>query len=484
MVPEIRRRVMNDRPVRVDGSCVLYWMTASRRASWNFGLDAAAGWARELRKPLTVLEALRCDYPWASDRHHSFVLDGMRDNADAFEQRAVTYFPYIEPAPGEGKGLLAALAADAAVVITDDYPAFIIPAQADAAARQLDVRLEQVDSNGLLPMRATTQVFPTAFAFRRFLQKTLASHLSDAPERDPLRNLPHGATVIPATITQRWKPGIPPRVTGLPIDHSVRPTERRGGTRAARAQLTRFIQSGLPRYADSRRDSTFEATSGLSPYLHFGHVGVHEVFAKVMRHAGWLGDVPTRGSGEKAGWWGVDAAVEAFLDELITWRELGFNMCAHRADYDSYDSLPEWARATLRAHARDPRPHRYTRGAFEAANTHDPIWNAVQEQLVRDGRIHPYLRMLWGKKVLEWSRSPREALEILIELNNKYALDGRDPNSYSGIFWVFGRYDRPWPERPIYGTVRSMSSRNTARKMRMLQTAKGKGQGAKVRSKG
>ena len=469
---------MNARPVRGDGSYVLYWMTAARRASWNFALDAAAGWARELRKPLLVLEALRCDYPWASDRHHTFVLDGMRDNADAFERRGIRYFPYVETSPGEGKGLLAAVAANASVVITDDFPAFIIPAQADAAARQLDVRLEQVDGNGLLPMRATTQVFPTAYAFRRFLQKTLASHLSADPARDPLRSLPRDTIPIPATITQRWKPGIPSRVSHLPIDHAVPPTARRGGTRAARAQLASFIRSGLPRYIDSRRDSNREATSGLSPYLHFGHIGVHEVFATVMRHAGWLGHVPTRGSGTKAGWWGVDPAVEAFLDELITWRELGFNMCAHRPDYGRYESLPDWARATLRAHLRDPRPHRYTRAAFESANTHDPIWNAAQEQLVRDGRIHPYLRMLWGKKVLEWTRSPREALEILIDLNNKYALDGRDPNSYSGIFWVFGRYDRPWPERPIFGTVRAMSSTNTARKMGMLpgQRAKGKGQ--------
>ena len=159
---------------------------------------------------------------------------------------------------------------------------------------------------------------------------------------------------------------------------------------------------------------------------------------------------------------------ERFLDQLITWRELGYNMCSKRKDYADFDSLPEWARETLQKHAPDPRPHVYSMADFEAARTSDPLWNAAQRQLVREGRIQNYLRMVWGKKILEWSPSPREALAIMIELNDKYALDGRDPNSYSGIFWTLGRYDRPWaPERPIFGKVRYMSSRNTERKLRL-----------------
>jgi deoxyribodipyrimidine photo-lyase len=155
--------------------------------------------------------------------------------------------------------------------------------------------------------------------------------------------------------------------------------------------------------------------------------------------------------------------VEALLDQVLTWRELGFNLCAQRDDFDQYESLPDWALQTLDAHRSDPREHVYSSAQFENANTHDPLWNAAQNQLRRDGKIHNYLRMLWGKKILEWSFSPREALDTMIELNNKYALDGRDPNSYSGIFWVLGRYDRAWgPERPVFGKVRYMSSKNTA----------------------
>jgi deoxyribodipyrimidine photo-lyase len=188
-----------------------------------------------------------------------------------------------------------------------------------------------------------------------------------------------------------------------------------------------------------------------------------------MQQAGWNTDrISAKVNGSSTGWWGLQEHVESFLDELITWRELGYNMCSRNGDYDRYESLPAWARQTLAEHADDPREYIYTLDEFESARTHDLLWNAAQRQLVREGRIHNYLRMLWGKKVVEWSASPQAALDVLIELNNKYALDGRNPNSYSGIFWVLGRYDRAWgPERPIFGKIRYMSSDNTARKLRV-----------------
>ena len=161
---------------------------------------------------------------------------------------------------------------------------------------------------------------------------------------------------------------------------------------------------------------------------------------------------------------------EAFLDQLVTWREVGYNCCAYRSDYDEYQSLPSWAKATLAKHAVDKRSYLFTLDEFAAARTHDRLWNAAQRQLITEGTIHNYLRMLWGKKILQWTAGPQEALDIMVELNNRYALDGQDPNSYSGIFWILGRYDRPWgPERPIFGTVRYMSSENTARKIRVRE---------------
>ena len=242
----------------------------------------------------------------------------------------------------------------------------------------------------------------------------------------------------------------------------------RGGTKAGRATLARFLER-LPRYAQQRNDPDAEATSGLSPYLHFGHLSAHEIFTAVARRSGWTGERLSKSPlGGARGWWGMDESTEGFLEQLVTWRELGFNFCAHRDDAAEFGSLPTWAQATLEHHARDPREATYSLAEFEAARTHDPVWNAAQRQLVREGHIHGYLRMLWGKKVLEWSPTPKHALATLIELNNKYALDGRDPNSYSGILWVFGRYDRAWgPERPVFGKVRFMSSAAALRKVRM-----------------
>jgi deoxyribodipyrimidine photo-lyase len=479
MVPEIRVARLNHAPVRPDRAFVLYWMIANRRTRWNFALDQAIDHAKSLGRPLVVLEALRIDYPWASERFHQFVLDGMRDNARALATTGALYYPYMERRPGEGRGLLDHLAAGAAVVVTDDFPTFFLPRMVSAVARRVDVAVEAVDANGLLPVRALGGALPSAYLFRRALQQHLPTHLGHRPVEHPLtgRGLVP-ASPLPRTLTERW-PTVFDWIAGggtlqaLPIDHSVTPSHLAGGSHAARARLDRFVTEQLDRYGEDRNHPDRDGTSGLSVYLHWGHLSVHEVFDRVMAREGWLGDLPRRATGARDGWWGVRPAVEAFLDQLVTWRELGFNMTAHRDDYDRFESLPAWAIRTLETHAGDPREHLYDLGALERADTHDPLWNAAQRQLVREGRIHNYLRMLWGKKVLEWTRTPREALHAMVELNNKYALDGRDPNSYGGIYWILGRYDRPWaPERPIFGTVRYMSSANTARKLQVKEYLK------------
>jgi deoxyribodipyrimidine photo-lyase len=473
-VPAIRVRHCNSAPVRQAGRFVLYWMTAFRRATWNFALDRAVEWAERLHKPLVVLEALRCDYPWASDRIHSFVLDGMAENARSLEAAGVLYYPYLEFAPNAGKGLLAALASRACVVVTDDFPCFFLPRMVASAARQVPVLLEAVDSNGLFPMRQTEKACPTAYAFRRFLQKELPRHLMEFPKPNPLLNAKFPkAKALPREIAKRW-----PRASaallnrgvkvpaGMPLNHQVSPVQARGGSTAAQALLRMFLQSKLPSYARARNEPAHRVTSELSPYLHFGHISAHQIFSELTTHEGWApSHLALRATGSRSGWWGTSPGTEAFLDQFITWRELGFNCCQMREDYDQFESLPPWALKTLRRHARDERSYVYSLEKFERAKTHDPLWNAAQMQLLREGRIHNYLRMLWGKKIIEWSRTPEKALEIMVGLNNKYALDGRDPNSYSGIFWCLGRYDRPWgPERPVFGTVRYMSSENTKRK--------------------
>jgi deoxyribodipyrimidine photo-lyase len=479
IVPPLRIRTVNREEVSDSGDYVLYWMIAHRRAGYNFSLQRAVEWAKKLSKPLVILEALRSDYPWASERLHRFVIEGMADNAQQFSKRNVLYYPYIEAKQGAGKGLLKRLANRACVVVSDDFPCFFLPRMIEAASRQTVVRFEAVDSNGLLPMRAAEKVFARAFDFRRFLQKHLLPHLAEIPKRDPLSRVRFPAlNSLPAKITRSWPKSNPAELLAsgnylksLPIDHTVQPVATSGGSRAANKALRLFLKTRLSIYESDRNQPEQEATSGLSPYLHFGHISAHQVFEELTAHEQWTPDrVAAKSSGSSSGWWGASPAAESFLDELITWRELGFNMCWQRQDYDQYESLPAWAQRTLAEHASDHRQHYYSLQQFESAQTHDQLWNAAQRQLVCEGRIHNYLRMLWGKKILEWSISPRDALHTMIELNNKYALDGRNPNSYSGIFWVLGRYDRAWgPERPIFGKIRYMTSENTARKVRVKQ---------------
>jgi len=473
-VSDGRVRAMNDKPIRRDGEFVLYWMIAARRTRWNFSLQRAIDWSVELGKPLLVFEALRCGYQWASDRLHRFVIDGMRDNAMALAELPAYYYPYVEPQADQAKGLFAALASSACMIVTDDFPTFFLPRMVTAVSKRVAVRLEAVDTNGLYPMFATDQVFPTAYAFRRHLQKNLPDHLLDRPQKNPFarRKLPPAVSPS-AEILRRWPAADTALLNGrhvtlsqIYIDHSVPVAPISGGSETARTALKDFVTHKLARYNEDRNLPSEEATSGLSPYLHFGHISAHEVFEEIVTAENWSpARLAPKATGSREGWWGCSDAAEALLDQVVTWRELGYNFAAHRQDYDQFQSLPEWAQKTLAKHATDRREHVYTLEEFEQAKTHDPLWNAAQRQIVREGRMHNYLRMLWGKKILEWTASPREALQVMIELNNKYGLDGRNPNSYSGIFWILGRYDRPWgPERQIFGTVRYMSSDNTARK--------------------
>ncbi|WP_417736580.1 deoxyribodipyrimidine photolyase [Rosistilla oblonga] len=475
-IPDLRIRDLNAHPVRPDGQFVLYWMIANRRTRYNFSLQHAASLAQELGRPLIVLEALRCDYPWASDRLHRFVLQGMADNRAALADSNLRYYAYVEPSVGDGRGLIQQFARDACAIVTDDFPCFFIPAMLRLVSRQVDVAMQAVDSNGLLPIRATEKVFARAHDFRRFLQKNLKPHLSEMPKLAPLQGFRLSPPPpIPDAILERWPEATdtmleasPEQLSALPIDHDVGPAAFDGGSVAAAATLDSFISQRLPRYGEGRNQPESDASSGLSPYLHFGQISTHDVFAAIVEREQWSPDrLAAKASGSREGWWGMSEEAESFLDELITWREVGFNFCVHRRDYDRYESLPDWAQQTLGEHADDEREFIYSLEEFEAAKTHDDLWNAAQRQLVREGRMHNYLRMLWGKKILEWTPTPQAALQVMLELNNKYAVDGRDPNSYSGIFWVLGRYDRAWQERDVFGKIRFMSSENTARKLKV-----------------
>lgn len=471
-VPEGRIRNINDREPNPKGEFVVYWMTASRRSSYNFGLELAIDKALELGVPLIVLEALRVGYKWASDRFHQFIIEGMVDNQHALDATDATYYPYIEDAKGAGKGLLAALAKKSALVVTDDAPYFFLPRMIQAAGKQIDVQLLTVDSNGIYPTRDTERAFTTAASFRRHLQKNIGNHLLVQPKKNPFaRKTLVSLKGLDKKITKEWPVAdlkkVLANLSDLDIDHRVGFGGMKGGPKQAQAFLKTFLGEHLADYSELRNQPKARCQSFLSPYLHFGHISSHRIFVELMKHENWSpADVLPKATGSRSGWWGASAPAEAFLDQFITWRELGYNGATHLKNSRRFSSLPEWAQASLESHAGDEREYLYTDKQFEKAATHDALWNAAQRQLVREGTIHNYLRMLWGKKILEWTKHPKDALRVMIHLNNKYAYDGRNPNSYSGIFWTLGRYDRAWgPERNVFGKIRFMSSKNTARKV-------------------
>ncbi len=452
-------------------------MSSNRRSHSNYALERAIQWSQQLACPLVILDILPSDYPFASDRHHRFQLEGMADLAAEFKKTAVLYYPFLESECDAGNALLHSMSELARIVIADDYPLRYAHSRLERIETLAKVRVEAVDSNGLLPLSISPQAFPTAYAFRRFLQKSLRPYLLEFPAENPLKGvkLPAiGSGLI--EIERKW-----PRVEfsgnteirrsldSLPIRREVKPVLQKGGQRQASKLLDHFLNEKLDHYSANRNEPELDATSRLSLYLHCGFISTHDIVRAILDREDWsLDRLGTTAKGQREGWWGVRESVEAFLDQLVTWRELGFNFCRFRDDYDQFSSLPLWARQTLAAHKKDKREFRYTGRELETGATHDQLWNAAQGQLIREGYIHNYLRMLWGKKIIEWTPTPEEALAIMLELNDKYALDGSDPNSYSGIFWTLGRYDRPWgPERAIFGTIRYMSSANTARKVRV-----------------
>jgi deoxyribodipyrimidine photo-lyase len=311
------------------------------------------------------------------------------------------------------------------------------------------------------------------------MQKNILDSLLEFPKPDPLSRVKLPTLDgIPAAIIRRWKPANFSKLlsadglASIPIDHEVLPCDLiPGGPKEASRRLKSFINKTLDVYGEDRNHPDHHATSGLSSHLHFGHISAHEMVSKVLDKEQWTpGDVGPA-EGKNNGFWNTSESAEAFLDQVLTWRELSFNRTFREPEsYDRFDSLPQWALKTLDEHQKDPRPMTYSLEQFEAADTHDELWNAAQREIVRTGIMHNYMRMLWGKKILHWSETPREALRIMIHLNNKYGIDGRDPNSYAGIFWVLGRFDRAWgPKRPIFGSVRYMTSDSARKKLRLKQ---------------
>ncbi|TYP94757.1 Deoxyribodipyrimidine photo-lyase type II [Fodinibius salinus] len=461
-----------------DGDYVLYWMQINRRFQYNYALEYAVGWANKLDKPLLIYEGLSCDYPWASDRFHHFLMEGMKENLSYAEEENVNYYSYLEDKPGAGDGLLYELAENACAVISDEFPVYIIREHNEKVAPKLETPYITVDSNGIIPLGLTEKAPYNAYFFRKIMQRNFVECFTNSPKKDPLADLENLSKV---KLGDEFLSKYPPAdkklenqesfIGSLPINHDVSKIALEGTRQSALGKLGQFIQYGLSKYDENRNDPDENAASGLSPWLHFGKISEYEIVDAVLDHQpkGWDLDNITFNKGSTGGFFNGDPNVDSFLDEVITWREVGFHFAHHEPDYDQYETLPDWALESLEEHKDDPREYIYELEEFAQSKTHDEIWNAAQTQLREEGVMQNYLRMLWGKKVLEWTPNPETALAYLIELNNRYAIDGRDPNSYSGIFWIFGRFDRAWQERPIYGKVRYMTSDSTRRKLKLKE---------------
>jgi deoxyribodipyrimidine photo-lyase len=399
----------------------------------------------------------------------------MRANTQAAAKRGLNYWPFVETRDEEPRGLVHRLAARAAIVVTDDFPCFIVPGQNSEVARRAEAPVFAVDGNSVIPHSLLGPAVSAAAHLRPRIHKAFAEAWPHRAAKTP--RITTVARKKVAAPFERWQTNdLDVFLASLPIDASVPPVlATPGGATAARLRLQAFVEHRLAGYAEERsapRSPTDGHASGLSPYLHFGHLSIEEVAESVLLTTGeWTtGELRIQNRGKREGYFGDDADVNSFLDQALTWRDVGFQWhWSRRADAKSLETaLPKWALATLAAHAGDRRPDLYSLEEWEAGATHDPLWNAAQRELVATGAIPSYLRMLWGKKVIEWSRTPQEAYRTLEHLNNKYALDGRDPSSYTGILWCFGLFDRPWaPERPVLGQVRYMSSENTARKFKL-----------------
>ncbi|MBK8149707.1 MAG: deoxyribodipyrimidine photo-lyase [Acidobacteria bacterium] len=438
-----RVQLLNDKNPNNGGSYVLYWMQMFKRVAQNHALEVAIRKANSMNVPLVVYEGLKYYYPWANNRIHTFILEGVEEKRREFANRGIRYIFYLQQDGNSPKHTVERLAADACLIVTDDYPCFIIPAHNRTVASLADVPVYAVDSNGVIPMSRFEKEEYAAYTIRPKIRRMLGDYLKPFPESEVSVRADRLEVDCPETFVD----DIPKLVGGCSIDHSVAPSEvYRGGTANGRARLKKFVDEILPDYSHARNKPERDGSSRLSPYLHFGFLSPVEIAIEVSN-----ADAPQESK-------------DAYLEELIVRRELSFNFTRFNPNYDSLTSLPAWVQLTMRKHADDPRDYRYTLDQLENAETHDELWNAAQRELVKTGEIHNYVRMLWGKNVIAWSRSSEEAFETLVHLNNKYALDGRDPNSYAGILWCFGKHDRPWMERPVFGTIRYMTSNSTGKK--------------------
>jgi deoxyribodipyrimidine photo-lyase len=437
-IEESRIRILNDRQV-VQGRYVLYWMQQSQRAELNHALEYAIRKANDAGQGVLVAFGLFDGYPEANLRHYTFMLDGLKETEAALKERGIRMVLRRGSPPDVGL----ALGHEASLIVCDRGYLRHQKAWREKVARGAACRVVQVESDVVVPVEtASPKADIGARTLRPKISRLMPAYLK------ALRPAPVQTSSLNLAIEGLSLQHTESILRGLNIDRSVKPVSHlfKGGTSEAKRRFAAFLKNRLVHYDRHHNQPQTDDVSHMSPYLHFGHISPLTLLLEVNKVQE------------------SESARAAFIEELIVRRELACNFTHYTANYDSYDCIPDWAQKSLDAHRVDPRPYHYEQEQLENARTHDIYWNAAMREMRFTGFMHNYMRMYWGKKILEWSRTPEQAFAATLLFNNRYFLDGRDPNSFAGVAWVFGMHDRAWPERAIYGKVRTMMASGLERK--------------------
>jgi deoxyribodipyrimidine photo-lyase len=429
--------------LRKDGICVVYWMQRAVRSVDNPALDIAIQTANILALPVVIYFGVIPNYPNANLRHYHFLHQGLRDAAADAAEREIVFI--VRRAPDTLEAFLEEVRA--ALLISDENPCREPERWRRALARRLRIPYWTVDADVVVPSRVFNRSFALLHHFRPHLKAELPNYLvAPLAEAGPRPHFRLHKKLARFSLSDDITAGY------TKLDRSIQPVDTfTGGTHAALKRLREFVAHDLAAYDTNRNHPEIAGTSRLSPYLHFGNIGPLTIARAVENHAS-SGKIPSQTSGR-------------FLEQLIGWRELAVLFVRHEPSYDTWECAAPWARRTLLEHASDPRPYKYTFAQLERAETHDDLWNAAQREMTVNGWMHNYMRMYWAKKILEWAPDPATAFDWAVILNDRYQLDGRDPNGYAGIAWaIVGKLDRPWFNRPVFGLVRPMTGASMAKK--------------------
>ncbi len=452
VVDHKRVNKLNREPV-VDGP-VVYWMSRDQRVRDNWALLYAQEKALERAKPLVVIFCLAPFFLGATIRHYRFMLKGLAEVEKDLRELGIMFF-LLTGDPGR-EALLFCREVQAGVLVGDFSPLRINDSWKASVIEKLPVAFFEVDAHNIVPCRlVSAKQEYAAYTFRPKINKLLPAFLTDIP---PLKVHPHrypgAVSYFQGGLEKQGLTNWQAVEETLNIDRSVVDQDIfKPGETAGRQAMEYFLSSKLAVYSRDRNDPSKDGQSNLSIYLHFGQLSPQRLAYEVTKIKGAAADSS------------LEASKKDFLEELVVRRELSDNLCCYNKDYDNPGGFPRWARESLDMHRNDAREYLYSLADFEKARTHDDLWNGAQNEMVLTGKMHGYMRMYWAKKILEWTETPEQALEFAISLNDKYSLDGRDPNGYSGIAWsIGGVHDRAWGERPVFGKVRYMSYRGSRSK--------------------